>query len=179
LFCRDLPRLRNAAGIFLRPGNGIRNLHAHHCFSFDLHYFDCILIHLAHRDFSYVAVSRAPLPEIEAFKQRMGWHIRWVSSSGSDFNYDFRVSFRPDEIAKGETYYNYDIRKIGVEELSGRSVFYKDANDDVFHTYSSFGRGGEDLLGTYRLLDLVPKGRDETGPNHNLNDWVRHHDRYG
>jgi len=147
--------------------------------SFELDHINGILVHLEQRDVSYVAVSRAPLPEIEAFKQRMGWHIKWVSSSGSDFNYDFHVSFRPDEIAKGETYYNYDIRKIGVEELSGRSVFYKDANDDVFHTYSSFGRGGEDLLGTYRLLDLVPKGRDETGPNHNLNDWVRHHDRYG
>jgi len=83
------------------------------------------------------------------------------------------------EIAKGEGYYNYEICRIGVEELSGRSVFYKDVNGDVFHTYSSFGRGGEDVLGTYRLLDLVPKGRDETGPNRNLSDWVRHHDRYG
>ena len=124
-------------------------------------------------------MSRAPLAEIEAFKKRMGWHIKWVSSSGSDFNFDFHVSFRPDEIAKGEGYYNYEIRKIGIDELSGRSVFYKDAHGDVFHTYSSYGRGGEDMLGTYRLLDLVPKGRDETGPNGNLSDWVRHHDRYG
>ena len=89
--------------------------------SFELDHINGILVHLEQRDVSYVAVSRAPLPEIEAFKQRMGWHIKWVSSSGSDFNYDFHVSFRPDEIAKGETYYNYDIRKIGVEELSGRS----------------------------------------------------------
>jgi predicted dithiol-disulfide oxidoreductase (DUF899 family) len=147
--------------------------------SFELDHVDGILVHLEHRDVSYVAVSRAPLPEIEAFKKRMGWHIKWVSSSDSDFNFDFHVSFRPDEIAKGEGYYNYEIRKIGIDELSGRSVFYKDGNGDVFHTYSSYGRGGEDLLGTYRLLDLVPKGRDETGPNRNLSDWARHHDRYG
>ena len=147
--------------------------------SFELDHIDGILVHLEHRDVSYVAVSRAPLPEIEAFKQRMGWHIKWVSSADSDFNYDFHVSFKPEEIAKGEGYYNYQMRKIGIDELSGRSAFYKDINGDVFHTYSSYGRGGEDLLGTYRLLDLVPKGRNETGPNHNLTDWVRHHDRYG
>jgi predicted dithiol-disulfide oxidoreductase (DUF899 family) len=147
--------------------------------SFELDHVDGILVHLAHRDVSFVAVSRAPLPEIEAFRKRMGWHVKWVSSAGSDFNFDFHVSLRPEEIAKGEGYYNYEIRKIGVEELSGRSVFYKDTSGDVFHTYSSYGRGGEDLLGTYRLLDLVPKGRDETGPNRNLSDWVRHHDRYG
>ena len=147
--------------------------------SFELDHIDGILVHLEQRDVSYVAVSRAPLAEIEAFKQRMGWRVKWVSSAGSDFNYDFHVSFRPDEIAKGEGYYNYETRKIGIDELSGRSAFYKDVNGNVFHTYSSYGRGGEDLLGTYRLLDLVPKGRNETGPNHNLTDWVRHHDRYG
>ena len=147
--------------------------------SFELDHVDGILVHLEHRDVSYVAVSRAPLPEIAAFEKRMGWHIKWVSSCGNDFNYDFHVSFKPEEIAKGEAYYNYEIRKIGIDELSGRSVFYKDAHGDAFHTYSSYGRGGEDLLGTYRLLDLVPKGRDETGPNRNLSDWVRHHDRYG
>ena len=147
--------------------------------SFELDHIDGILVHLERRDVSYVAVSRAPLPEIEAFKKRMGWHVTWVSSFGSDFNFDFHVSFKPDEIARGEGYYNYEIRKIGIDELSGRSVFYKGVNGDVFHTYSSYARGGEDLLGIYRLLDLVPKGRDETGPNHNLSDWVRHHDRYG
>jgi predicted dithiol-disulfide oxidoreductase (DUF899 family) len=146
--------------------------------SFELDQVDGILIHLAHRDVSCLAVSRAPLTEIDAFKQRMGWHLKWVSSFSSDFNFDFNVSFTPREIAKGEGYYNYDIRKIEIYELSGRSIFYKDINGDVFHTYSSYGRGGEDLLGAYRLLDLVPKGRDETGPNHNLSDWVRHYDRY-
>jgi len=146
--------------------------------SFGQDHVDGILVHLAHRDVSYVAVSRAPLPEIQAFKKRMGWQVKWVSSFGGDFNFDFHVSFRPEEIAKGEAYYNYETRKIGIDELSGNSVFYKDVNGDVFHTYSSYGRGGEDMLGTYRFLDLVPKGRDETGPNHNLTDWVRHHDRY-
>jgi predicted dithiol-disulfide oxidoreductase (DUF899 family) len=147
--------------------------------SFELDHVEGILIHLAQRDVNFVAVSRAPLPEIEAFRKRMGWRVKWVSSAGSDFNFDFHVSLRPEDIAKGEGYYNYEIRKIGIEELSGRSVFYKDTKGDIFHTYSSYGRGGEDMLGTYRLLDIVPKGRDETGPNGNLSDWVRHHDRYG
>jgi predicted dithiol-disulfide oxidoreductase (DUF899 family) len=146
--------------------------------SFGQDHADGILVHLEQRDVSYVAVSRAPLPEIETFKKRMGWQVKWVSSFGSDFNFDFHVSFRPDEIAKGEAYYNYETRKIGIDELSGNSVFYKDVNGDVFHTYSSYGRGGEDMLSTYRFLDIVPKGRDETGPNGNLTDWVRHHDRY-
>lgn len=147
--------------------------------SFEHDHVDSILVHLAQRDVSYVAVSRAPLSEIEAFKKRMGWGVKWVSSYGSDFNYDFHVSFTPDQIAKGEAYYNYADHTINGEELSGRSVFYKDANCNVFHTYSSFARGGEDMLTAYRLLDIVPIGRNETGPGHNLTDWVRHHDRYG
>jgi predicted dithiol-disulfide oxidoreductase (DUF899 family) len=147
--------------------------------SFELDHLDGILVHLAQRDVSLVVVSRAPLPEITAFKERMRWHVKWVSSCGSDFNFDFHVSFTPEEVAKGEGYYNYETRDIGVEELSGRSIFYKDSCGDVFHTYSSYARGGEDMLVTYRLLDLVPKGREETGRNHNLSDWVRHHDRYG
>lgn len=146
--------------------------------SFEVDHIEGALVHLEHHDVSYVVVSRAPLPEIEAFKRRMGWRFKWVSSYGSDFNYDFHVSFKPDDIEKGEVYYNYELRKIGIEELSGRSVFYKDANGDVFHTYSSYGRGGDLMLGTYNILDLMPKGRNETGPNHNLTDWVRHHDRY-
>ncbi len=145
--------------------------------SFELDHVDGILLHLAQQDISYVVVSRGPPAKIEAFKQRMGWHVKWVSSGASDFNFDFHVSFTPEEIARGEAYYNYAVRKIGIDEMSGRSVFYKDDNGDVFHTYSSYGRGGEDYLGTYRLLDIVPKGRNET-INGNLTDWVRHHDRY-
>jgi predicted dithiol-disulfide oxidoreductase (DUF899 family) len=109
----------------------------------------------------------------------MGWRFRWVSSFGSDFNYDFHVSFTLDEIAKGQAFYNYEMRKVTLEDLSGISVFYKDANGDIFHTYSTFGRGAEELLNTYVCLDLTPKGRNETGPNHDLSDWVRHHDKYG
>ena len=145
--------------------------------SFELDHVDGILVHLAQQDISYVVVSRGPLAKIEAFRRRMGWHVKWVSSGISDFNYDFHVSFTPDEIARGEAYYNYGMRKIGIDEMSGRSVFYKDDNGEIFHTYSSYGRGGEDYLGTYRLLDIVPKGRNET-INGNLTDWVRHHDRY-
>jgi predicted dithiol-disulfide oxidoreductase (DUF899 family) len=126
---------------------------------------------------TYVAVSRAPLSEIEAFKQRMGWRFKWVSSYGSDFNYDYNVSFKPEADA-GEIYYNYNMQKFQGEELSGNSVFYQDEAGDIFHTYSAYARGTDLLLGTYNLLDLTPKGRNETGPNHNLTDWVRHHDRY-
>ena len=146
--------------------------------SFEVDHIEGALVHLEHHDVTYVVVARAPVPEIENFKKRMGWRFKWVSSYGSDFNYDFHVSFKPDEIERREVYYNYEMRKVGVEELSGRSVFYKDANGDVFHTYSSYARGGDLMLGTYNILDLMPKGRNETGPNHNLTDWVRHHDRY-
>ena len=145
--------------------------------SFELDHVDGILVHLAQRDVGYVAVSRAPLAEIEPFRKRMGWQVKWVSSHGNDFNYDFNVSFRPEEIAAGEAYYNYAKSKVPIDELSGRSVFYKDASGDIFHTYSSYGRGGEDYLGAYRLLDIVPNGRNER-VNGNLTDWVRHHDRY-
>jgi predicted dithiol-disulfide oxidoreductase (DUF899 family) len=147
--------------------------------SFELDHAEGALVHLQNHDVSYVAVSRAPYAEIAGFKRRMGWRIPWVSSAGSDFNYDFHVSFTPEELAAGEAYYNFERRKIGIDELSGRSVFYRDETGDIFHTYSSYGRGGEDTLGTYAFLDITPKGRNETGPMHNLSDWVRHHDRYG
>jgi predicted dithiol-disulfide oxidoreductase (DUF899 family) len=145
--------------------------------SFEIDHIGGALVHLEHHDVSYVVVSRAPLAKTLPFKQRMGWQVRWVSSYGSDFNYDFHVSFRPDELAKGEAYYNYEFRDVGIDELSGRSVFYKDEAGDIFHTYSSFARGGELNLTSYAVLDATPKGRDET-INGNLTDWVRHHDRY-
>ena len=146
--------------------------------SFHADHIDGARQHFEHHDLSFVAVSRAPLAEIEPFKQRMGWRFRWVSSYGSDFNYDYHVSFTPEEIAKGKVYYNYSLSDFQSEEMSGVSVFCKDAEGDAFHTYSSYARGGDILLGAYNYLDLVPKGRDETGPRHNLTDWVRHHDRY-
>jgi predicted dithiol-disulfide oxidoreductase (DUF899 family) len=146
--------------------------------SFEVDHIEGALAHLENHDVSYVAVSRAPLPEIEAFRQRMGWRFNWVSSFGSDFNYDFHVSFTKEDLARGKVYYNFEMCDIPMEELSGRSVFYKDESGDIFHTYSAYGRGAEELLGTYMVLDLTPKGRNETGPNYNLMDWARHHDRY-
>jgi predicted dithiol-disulfide oxidoreductase (DUF899 family) len=146
--------------------------------SFHADHVDGANLHLAHHDVTLLAVSRAPLPEIEAFRQRMGWRFKWVSSYGSDFNHDFHVSFTPEEAAAGEVYYNFDLRKFQCDEMSGISVFVRDDDGRVFHTYSSYARGNEILLGAYHYLDMVPKGRDETGPNHNLTDWVRHHDRY-
>lgn len=146
--------------------------------SFGADHVEGALMHLAQRDVAYVAVSRAPLAEIEAYKTRMGWHFAWASSFGSDFNYDFHVSFRPEDLARGKVEYNYEMIEPGIDELPGRSVFIKDERGDVFHTYSSFGRGGEEILGTYMLLDMTPKGRDENGPHHNLMDWVKRHDEY-
>jgi predicted dithiol-disulfide oxidoreductase (DUF899 family) len=147
--------------------------------SFGADHNDGIIVHLEHHDVTFVAISRAPRPEIEAFKKRMGWRFKWVSSFGSDFNYDYHVSFTPDEIRKGQVYYNYGVREFQVEELAGTSMFYKDEKADIFHTYSAFARGSEMLGGVYGYLDHLPKGRNETGPNHDLSDWVRHHDRYG
>jgi predicted dithiol-disulfide oxidoreductase (DUF899 family) len=146
--------------------------------SFGADHAEGALVHLQHHDVSYVAVSRAPFSEIEPFKRRMGWRFKWVSSFGSDFNYDYHVSFTPEDIAAGQVYYNYEMQKPQGEELSGISVFYKDEAGDIFHTYSAYARGTDLLLGTYNLLDLTPNGRNEPGPRHNLTDWVRHHDRY-
>jgi predicted dithiol-disulfide oxidoreductase (DUF899 family) len=134
-------------------------------------------VHLAHRDVTLVAVSRAPLAQIERFRHRMGWKFGWVSSHDSDFNYDFGVSFTPEEVAKGEITYNFGPRRFALEELPGVSVFFKDDANDVFHTYSTYGRGVEVMMGTYNMLDLVPKGRDERDVGHKM-EWVRHHDRY-
>jgi predicted dithiol-disulfide oxidoreductase (DUF899 family) len=147
--------------------------------SFNSDHADGALVHLQNHDVSFVRVSRAPLPEIQAFNKRMGWHAKWVSSNGSDFNYDYHVSFPEADKARGKTYYNYAESEFMSEEMSGLSVFYKDAAGDVFHTYSTYARGDEGVLGTYFYLDLTPMGRNETGPGGNLGDWVRHHDRYG
>jgi predicted dithiol-disulfide oxidoreductase (DUF899 family) len=146
--------------------------------SFRSDHVDGTLTHLEHHDVSLITISRAPLAEIEAFKARMGWNFKWLSSYGSDFNYDYDVSFTPDAIATGKVYYNYESRDFLSEELSGISVFYRDATGNIFHTYSTYGRGDELVVTTYMYLDLTPKGRNETGPRHNLTDWVRHHDRY-
>jgi predicted dithiol-disulfide oxidoreductase (DUF899 family) len=144
--------------------------------SFMADHTDGMIIHLAHRDVTMVAISRAPLAEVERFRQRMGWRFNWVSSYGSDFNYDFGVSFTPDQMTKGKIDYNFGDCPLVGKEWPGVSVFCKDDLGDVFHTYSTYGRGVEVMMGTYRLLDLTPKGRDEQAGRNMA--WVRHHDRY-
>jgi predicted dithiol-disulfide oxidoreductase (DUF899 family) len=146
--------------------------------SFAADHLEGTLVHLEHHDVSLVRVSRAPLAEIQAYRKRMGWRFKWVSSNSNDFNFDYHVSFRADEIEKGRVYYNYDRQAFQSEELSGLSVFCKDANGDVFHTYSTYARGDELVDSTYMLLDMTPMGRNETGPHYNLMDWVRRHDEY-
>ncbi len=134
------------------------------------------VVHLAARDVAFAAVSHAPLAEFAPFKARMGWTFPWVSAHGSDFNQDFHVSFTAEAVARGEVYYNYDLRPFPIEEGPGVSVFARDARGVVYHTYSTYGRGLDPLIGTYQLLDLVPKGRDED-PESTMS-WVRYHDRY-
>jgi len=145
--------------------------------SFMADHTDGMSVHLAHRDVTFVAVSRAPLAEIERFKQRMGWQFRWISSSTNEFNKDFNVSFDPQDRVDGAVYYNYGMTEFPNTEAPGISVFYKDDAGEIFHTYSTFGRGVEVMMGTYQMLDLVPKGRDEHDGFYKM-DWVRHHDRY-
>ena len=139
-------------------------------------HFDGANWHLPHRDVTFVVVSRAPLSEIEPFKKRMGWRFKWFSSHGNDFNFDYHVSASEDDRASGKMYYNYETQQGVTDELPGLSVFYKDENGDVFHTYSTYARGLDILVGVYNFLDLVPKGRDEN-PDATM-DWVRRHDEY-
>jgi predicted dithiol-disulfide oxidoreductase (DUF899 family) len=140
--------------------------------------FDGARIHMAQRNVTLAVVSRATLPEIEVFQKRMGWRFPWVSSFGSDFNYDYQVSATKDELAKGKVYYNYDLTEFPSEERPGLSVFYKSEAGEIFHTYSTYTRGLDILLTSYNYIDLTPKGRDEDGLVHPM-AWVRHHDRYG
>jgi predicted dithiol-disulfide oxidoreductase (DUF899 family) len=146
--------------------------------SFMADHIDGALPHLAARDVTMVVVSRAPLAKIEAFKKRLGWRFKWVSSYGGDFNADFHVSFTQEELAQGKVNYNYTVQELPSSEAPGLSVFYRDAADDVFHTYSTYGRGVEALMGTYTILDMAPKGRDEDRLEFAM-EWIRHHDRYG
>jgi predicted dithiol-disulfide oxidoreductase (DUF899 family) len=145
--------------------------------SFNMDHTDGAIVHLAQRDVSFAAISRAPLAKIEAFKKRMGWQFNWVSSYQNDFNRDYHVSFTKEEMAKGKVDYNYDLSEFPSEEAPGVSVFYKNKNGDIFHTYSAYARGTESTIGTYNYLDLVPKGRDEDGLGFTM-AWIRHHDRY-
>ena len=139
-------------------------------------HFDGANWHLPHRDVTFLVVSRAPFSEIEPFKKRMGWRFKWVSSHGNDFNFVYHVSATKEDQAKGQMYYNYKTQELMSDEMPGLSVFYKDENGDVFHTYSTYARGLDIMVGAYNFLDLVPKGRDEN-PDSTM-DWVRHHDGY-
>lgn len=145
--------------------------------SMEADHFNSFVVHLNARDVSMVAISRATIAEIQKFKQRMGWSFKWVSSFGNDFNRDYHVSFTSEEMAKGNVYYNYTTQNFPREEAPGVSVFYKDADAEIFHTYSTYGRGLDIFLGAYNFLDIVPKGRDEEGLDFTMS-WVRHHDKY-
>jgi predicted dithiol-disulfide oxidoreductase (DUF899 family) len=144
--------------------------------SFLADHLDGALAHLEHHDVTMVAVSRAPLPEVEAYKTRMGWRFPWVSSFGGDFNYDYHVSFTPEDLANGKVHYNFTLIDAASanDELPGLSAFFKDEAGDIFHTYSSYARGHEELIGTFMILDRAPKGRNEK----TIMNWVRRHDEY-
>jgi predicted dithiol-disulfide oxidoreductase (DUF899 family) len=136
------------------------------------------VVHLKQRDVSMVTVSRAPLEKLLSFRKRMGWTFKWASSFGNDFNRDFHVTFTAEELASNTANYNYDFKPFPVTEAPGISVFFKDDEGNIFHTYSSYARGLDIFLSTYNLLDIVPKGRDEDGLRYTM-EWIRHHDRYG
>lgn len=142
--------------------------------SFLADHFDSVNLHLAHHDVSLVAVARAPLTEFKAFKQRMGWTFPWVSSANNDFNFDFGVSFTKEQIAEGSAYYNYQQTGKVAEEMPGLSVFVKAEDGNIYHTYSTYTRGLDILLGVHNFLDLTPTGRNEK----TTMDWIRHHDKY-
>ena len=141
-------------------------------------HIESLLPHLENHDVSYVAVARAPYPELANLRERMNWRIPFYSSYGSDFNYDFGVSLRPEDMRSGQATYNYAPCQADIEDLPGDNVFYRDANGDIFHTYSCFSRGGEDFMTIYRLLEATPKGRNES-KEHGMLDWVRPHNMYG
>src|SRR5437588_6251658 len=140
-------------------------------------HFDGANWHLPHRDVTFVVSSRAPLSELEAYKKRMGWRFKWLSSYGNDFNFDCHVSATEEEKANGKMFYNYRTDELIGDEMPGLSVFYKGENADVFHTYSMYARGLDILVGAYNFLDLAPKGRDEDHLDFTMN-WVRRHDQY-
>ena len=145
-----------------------------HC-SFWADNFDGIVVHLKQRDTTLLAISRAPLAKLQAFRQRMGWRFRWLSSANTDFNIDYHVSLRPEERAAGTFFYNYTDTPVFADEAHGISVFYRDDSGAIFHTYSTYARGLDMLNGAYHYLDLLPLGRNEAEGG---SGWIKHHDRY-
>lgn len=144
--------------------------------SFIADHYNNLIVHLAHRDISFITASKAPTEKLEPFRKRMGWTFPWVSTANTDFGRDYGVSFSDQELASGTVKYNFNAAPFPIRELPGLSVFFKDSNGTIFHTYSTFARGLEDFLTAYRYIDVTPKGRDEaqTGGM----GWLRHHDRY-
>jgi predicted dithiol-disulfide oxidoreductase (DUF899 family) len=136
--------------------------------------FNGIDVHLKHRDISFVVISRAPLAKLEAYKKRLGWGFKWLSSAGSSFNFDYGASFTPEEMASGKAFFNYKIQKPPVSDMVGISVFVKDEDGGIYHTYSTYERGVDMMNGAYHYIDLTPKGRNET----DTQSWVRRHDEY-
>jgi predicted dithiol-disulfide oxidoreductase (DUF899 family) len=139
--------------------------------------FNGIDVHLKHRDIELVAISRGRLAQLEAYRKRMGWQFKWVSSYGNDFNRDYQVSFTPEEMKQGEVFYNFERRRFPSEEAPGISVFVKNERGEVFHTYSCYARGLDMMNGAYHYIDLAPKGRDETGLPYAM-AWLRRRDQY-
>lgn len=145
-----------------------------HC-SFWADNFNPNIAHINHRDATMIAVSHAPYGKLAAYEKRMGWNFKWVSSYENDFNFDYHVSFTPEELAKKEAFYNFKMQDPGSSEREGVSIFCKDEKGSVFHTYSAYARGIDLLNTAYNYIDLAPKGRDEGGRNQY---WVRRHDEY-
>jgi predicted dithiol-disulfide oxidoreductase (DUF899 family) len=145
-----------------------------HC-SFWADSFNSNIVHINHRDATMIAVSHAPYSKLAAYEKRMGWNFKWLSAYENDFNFDYNVSFTPEELAKKHAFYNFKIQDPGISEREGVSVFFKDEKGGVFHTYSTFARGIDLLNTTYNYIDLTPKGRDEGSRNQY---WVRRHDEY-
>jgi predicted dithiol-disulfide oxidoreductase (DUF899 family) len=146
-----------------------------HC-SFWADNFNDNVVHLNHHDVTLIAASRAPYAKLAAYERRMGWNFKWVSSGGTNFNFDYQASFTPEELAAKKALFNYVIQDPGVSEREGVSVFYKDAAGSVFHTYSTYARGIDMLNTAYHYLDITPKGRDEQGRGNQY--WIRRHDEY-
>jgi predicted dithiol-disulfide oxidoreductase (DUF899 family) len=146
--------------------------------SFIADHYQPAIMHLNHRDVSFVTVSRAPLAKLEAFKERMDWTFKWVSSLNNDFNTDFHVTFTQDQIDHHQAYYNYRSgQTFPAKEAPGLNVFHMDGSGPVFHTYSSYARGLDMFITAYHYLDVTPKGRDEAAFSYGM-EWLRHHDRY-
>ena len=147
--------------------------------SFLADHYEPAIIHLANRDVSMITISKAPYEKIEAFKKRMNWKFNWLSSQNSNFNRDFHVSFTDDEMKNGKGFYNFEEGQVFItKEAPGISVFVKDNDGKIYHTYSAYARGLENFITAYHLLDIVPKGRDEDSFSYGM-EWLRHKDRYG